>query len=157
MRFLFILLLSVGLTSCGIYKDVQVENVRQLEFEELEETGVKGSIKVTINNPNWFSVDIIDADIDLTLQGRKITRVRLAEPVHVPKHSKNEYLLKIQGTEANLNAALSSAFSILFSDEILIGGEGYVEGKALKINKKLPIKFEKPIKKSDLRKKKSNP
>ena len=52
MRFLFILLLSVSLTSCGIYKDVQVENVRQLEFEELEETGVKGSIKVTIDNPN---------------------------------------------------------------------------------------------------------
>ena len=66
MRFLAILLLLVGLSSCGIYKDVQVENVRQLEFEELEETGVKGSIKVTIDNPNWFAVDIIDADIDLT-------------------------------------------------------------------------------------------
>ena len=90
-RFLYLLLI-VGLTSCGIYKDVQVENVRQLEFEELAETGVKGSIKVTIDNPNWFSVDIIDADIDLNLQGRKITRVRLAEPVHVPKHCKNEYL-----------------------------------------------------------------
>jgi hypothetical protein len=80
----------------------------------------------------------------------------LAEAVHVPKHSNNEYLLKIQGTEANLNAALSSAFSILFSDEILIGGEGYVEGKALKINKKLPLNFEKPIKKADLKKKKAN-
>ncbi len=157
MRFFFLFLLLVGLSSCGIYKDVRVENVRQLEFEELEETGVKGSIKVTIDNPNWFAVDIVDADIDLTLQGRKIARVRLAESVHVPKHSKNEYLLKIQGTEANISAALSSAFSILFSDEILIGGDGYVEGKALKISKKLPMKFEKPIKKSDLKKKKSNP
>ncbi len=155
MRFLFILLLSVGLTSCGIYKDVQVENVRQLEFEELEETGVKGSIEVTIDNPNWYALEITAADIDLGLQGRKVARVHLSESVTVPKKSKNEYLLKISGSEAKLDAAIASAFSILFSDEIIISGEGYIEGKALKIKKQSPVKFEYPIKKADLKKKKS--
>ncbi len=153
MRF-WVVLFCWMLASCHVYKDVTVENVRHLEFQEIGSQGIEGTLKVTINNPNGFSVELTDADIDLSLQGRKVARVRLAEHVLVPKKSKNEYLLKITGTEANFEAALSSGFAILFADEILIGGEGYVEGKALKISKKLPIKFEKPIKKSDLKKKK---
>jgi len=153
MRF-WVVLFCWLLTSCQVYKDVTVESVRQLEFQEIGAQGVEGTLKVTINNPNRFSVELTDADIDLSLQGRKVARVRLAEHLLVPKQSKNEHLLKIKGTEANFEAALSSGFAILFAEEILIGGEGYVEGKALKISKKLPIKFEKPIKKSDLKKKK---
>ena len=155
MRWVFSVLVFLLLQGCQIYQEVKFEKVRQLQFEEFDNTSIKGSLKVTIDNPNWYAVEISVAEIDLGLQGRKVARVNLSESVIVPKHSKNEYLLKISGSDPKLDAALMSAFSILFSDEIIISGEGYVEGKALKIRKQVPIKFEYPIKKADLKKKKS--
>lgn len=140
--------------SCGIYKDIRIDNIRQLQFEEFDNDGIKGNLKVTIENPNWFDVEIVTAEIDLGLQGRSVATVNLTEPLVVPKHSKNEYLLKISGTEAKLEDAVLSAVSIIFSDKVVISGEGYVIGKALKIKKKAPLSFEYPINKSDLRKKK---
>ena len=154
MKWILAVAVSICFSACHIYQEVKFEKVRQLQFDEFDNTGIRGTLKVTIENPNWFSVEITSADIDLGLQGRKVARVNLAESILVPKHSKNEYLLKISGTDAQLDAAILSAFSILFSDEIIISGEGYVEGKALKIKRKLPLEFEYPIKKSDLRKKK---
>ena len=142
-------------SSCKVFQDVKIEKVRQLQFEEFDNNGIQGTLKVTIENPNWYALEITAADIDLGLQGRKVARVHLSESVTVPKRSKNEYLLKINGSEAKLDAAIASAFSILFSDEIIISGEGYIEGKALKIKKQTPVKFEYPIKKADLKKKKS--
>jgi LEA14-like dessication related protein len=155
MRWVFSVLVFLLLQGCQIYQEVKFEKVRQLQFEEFDNTSIKGSLKVTIDNPNWYAVEISVAEIDLGLQGRKVARVNLSESVIVPKHSKNEYLLKISGSDPKLDAALMSVFSILFSDEIIISGEGHVEGKALKIRKQVPIKFEYPIKKADLKKKKS--
>ena len=154
-RWVGLILALLFFQGCQVYQEVKFEKVRQLQFEEFDNSSIKGSLKVTIDNPNWYAVEITAAEIDLGLQGRKVARVNLAESITVPKHSKNEYLLKISGTDAQLDAAILSAFSILFSDEIIISGEGYVEGKALKISKEVPIKFEYPIKKADLKKKKS--
>jgi LEA14-like dessication related protein len=154
-RWLGLILALIFLQGCTVYEEVKFEKVRQLQFEEFDNASIKGSLKVTIDNPNWYALEITAAEIDLGLQGRKVARVNLTESVTVPKYSKNEYLLKISGTDAQLDAAILSAFSILFSDEILISGEGFVVGKALKIRKESPIKFEYPIKKSDLKKKKS--
>ena len=80
-------------SSCKVYQDVKIEKVRQLQFEEFDNNGIQGTLKVTIENPNWYALEITAADIDLGLQGRKVARVHLSESVTVPKRSKNEYLL----------------------------------------------------------------
>ena len=67
MRF-WVVLCCWMLASCHVYKDVTVENVRNLEFQEIGSEGIEGTLKATISNPNGFSVELTDADIDLSLQ-----------------------------------------------------------------------------------------
>jgi hypothetical protein len=146
-------ILSLFFSSCSPYKEVQFSRARKLQLDEWGGKSVHGSLMITLENPNWYEVTLIEGEVELALQGRVVGHMHLAEPISLPKKSKNDYLLKIYTDDAQWDGIASGALTALFADEILLNGQGYIVGNALKFKKKYDIQFSYPIPKSALQKK----
>ncbi len=134
--------LSVMLSACSYYNDVQVLKVMNVEIVEFSTDIINASVEIEINNPNWYDIKLIDSDLDLFVNGKSMGTVHLAEKVVIPKKSisiqKVEVISDIKDAQANF---LQSAMSLLFKKTALLEIKGEVKAQGLMVTKKIPVEI----------------
>jgi len=82
-----ILFLTLTLSSCKIYQDVDVIEVENVVFREFDIEGAEAEVWLRIKNPNSYKVVLTESNIDLYLEGKHMGQVQLLENMVVPKKS----------------------------------------------------------------------
>jgi LEA14-like dessication related protein len=139
-RYLHILLIALLLSSCGIYKDVEVVNVGDIRFTEMGQDGIKAEVDLRIDNPNAYKVKLTESDIDVWINDAEVGKVRLAEKLTLNKRSEEDVVLKLSSNYDELSPDfLQTALSLLFLNKARFKAKGYVKGKAFLVSKKVDV------------------
>jgi len=143
-------LFAAFLASCNIFKDVEVKGVTEVRFLGIKDKGIEMEVYMEIDNPNAYKLRLTYSDVDLFLEGKSVGKVRLLEPVIVPKKSISVQMIKTNTSFSSLGSLLGNNLGILLKKEFEIEGKGVVTGKILFLSKKVPIGFKEKVDRKSL-------
>src|SRR6188768_922888 len=61
------LLLPLLLTGCLSYQEVTFKGITNVEVSRMDQSGVAARVTMTLDNPNSFSIHVVDPNVDLFL------------------------------------------------------------------------------------------
>ena len=114
-KYLVLLLTGLLLASCS-YEEVEVTEVKELEFTEFKNNSIKLKGLVKVNNPNTYPVKIKAVDAEIFVNGSRTGKVKLVNTIKIPSHFNDfvdiEIDTNIEGGSLNiLPIALGAALS----------------------------------------------
>ena len=130
-RFLLVALLFVPLmlTGCLSYDDIQVLNVKDVSYEELKGTTLRLSFVATVNNPNYYSVKVKNAKMNLHLQDRVLGNVTQIEHIEIKGRTKKDYKIHISVEIKDMLSSVLSLSRVLMNDPSSLSLSGTVQAK----------------------------
>jgi len=144
------LLLVLSTSSCKMYQEVKVSDVQNVQFSEFSGDKLEAQIFFTIENPNWYDIKMKDSKIDVFLEGSFLGTIEQFDEILIPKKSSTVQIMKMTSTPDALSNILGNALALFFKQELKFEAKGYVQGKALFINKRIDVSVSEAIKKEDL-------
>ena len=150
IRFATVLLASFLLSSCSVYKEVEVHEVPDVQLVEFGADGMDLTIWVDIENPNWYKVHLTETEIEVFLEGKSLGNITLNETLIVPKKSRSVQPMAIHSSISSLDALLGNIFTLLFKEKFEVVGRGYVKGRAFFIVRKVDAGFRHFLTREDL-------
>lgn len=142
--------LAVVLSSCSVYREVEVHQVQEVRFKELSADGLDLLVYLEVENPNWYTVRLTESDIQLFLEGQPLGTVSLREPMILPRKSRSVQPMSIHASTGSLDRLLGRLFSLIFQQTFEVTGKGYVRGKAFLVMRKVDVSFTHRLERKDL-------
>ena len=146
LSFLFSLVLL--LQSCIVFKDLAYKGIDSYKVEEISMKGLKLSLSVKIENPNWFKIKAKGGEIDVKLGGNSLGKFSLIDEVILPKKSDGIVRVRIESKfKSLLGGGIIGIMSMFRSGgETEIELKGYIKARALGVVKKIPISSKENLK-----------
>jgi len=96
-KYLIIILLSFPLlfSGCLSYEEIKVSKIKDVTYQEFKGNTLRLAITATVDNPNYFSVKIKNADMDFRLNDRVIGTVTQVEQIVLDGRTKKDYKVLI--------------------------------------------------------------
>ena len=143
-------LLGLGLvicffSSCINFQEVKIEDIKTIHINELGNSSLRFNSEIKISNPNLFEIKVIDSNFDVFIKNTKVGQAKFEEEITIPGNSSNYVDVSFKGSynEADMNTLSSLMGSVLFGNkEIDFKVDGFVEGKALWIKRKIELQHE---------------
>ncbi len=118
MKKLYALLMVVSvLSSCTMYKDVEVKEVLDFKINEFRTDGADCEIFLTVYNPNGYKITLTESQINMMFEGKPLGEVHLKEKLVIPKKAQSTITLKCTAQFANLAELTGDLLSLLFKTE----------------------------------------
>ncbi len=127
-------------TSCLGYKDVVLQEVKNIEVRSMDAKGISIRIDALIENPNGYRIKAMDPDVDLFLNGNLIGKGRLDSTLVLEKKSTRTYSIPLHA-ELNSGSLLTMFLTGAFSDGPELKATGTVVGKAGLLRKRFPFEL----------------
>jgi LEA14-like dessication related protein len=150
IRFVTVLLSALLLSSCSVYREVEVHEVTDIQLAEFGADGLDLTIWVDIENPNWYKVHLTQTEIEVFLEGKSLGTITLKETLTVPKKSRSVHPMAIHSSISSLDALLGNIFTLLFKEKFEVTGKGYVKGRAFFVVRKVDAGFRHFLTREDL-------
>ena len=145
-RIFFFSFLILFLGSCNIYKDVEVYEIKEVEVTRFDQDAVEAEVKIILNNPNWYRVTLVDSDVDVYMNGKKVGKLNLKENVILPNNTVATKTVLMTGDYDEISGSfLESLLTLLFSSTAKFEVIGTMKGRALMISRSVEIHEETEI------------
>jgi LEA14-like dessication related protein len=147
-KFLFLPLIFLLLlvTSCNLYKDVEVSEVKDLRMTEIGKDGMEAEIEVDIYNPNFYNVKLVKSDVDLFLNGKPVGKVTLSEKVVIKKKTEQRYTIIVNSDLEGLSTSFfETLISALLFRKVHVKADGDLRAKALFIGRDVGIEVDQQV------------
>ncbi len=129
-------LLSILLTSCTIYKDIEVKEVRGVRITKFTDKGIEAEVDLRIFNPNNYKVSLVSVDADLYVNDKDVGDAKLNKRVTLGKKSNEVHTVKLEGDYSDMGGGLlETLIGTLFARSINFRVDGTMKGKALFVGK----------------------
>lgn len=129
------------------YKEVEVVKVTEVGVKKIALTGIDIEVAMQIKNPNNYNISIVDSDLELFADGKKIGVAQVKEKVTLKKKSNKIYRFTVHTSSEDI---LSSAIPLLITyfgkDNVSLKVDGSLKAKAKGLSKRFPVNFEERIK-----------
>ncbi len=129
------------------YKDIEVVDVPEVGIKNISMSGIDIEVAMQIKNPNKYDISIVDSDLTLFAEGKKIGVARVKEKIKLKKKSNKIHRFTIQTSASDI---LSSAFPVLMNliskSNMELQVQGDIKAKAKGIGKRFPVDFKERIK-----------
>lgn len=140
----FALLISF-FNSCINFQEVKIDDIKSIHISELGKSSLRFNSEIKISNPNFFDIKVIDSNFDVFIKNTKVGQAKFEEEITIPANSSNYVDVSFKGTynESDMNTISGLMGSVLFGNkEIDFKVDGFVEGKALWIKRKIGMQHE---------------
>lgn len=95
-RIFILLLVSVWLCSCSIFKAPDFERVQEVQLKDLTIDLTKLNLSIVINNPNWYGITVKSLDIDVMDKSRnKLGNIVMTKHLKISKHAADTVYFEI--------------------------------------------------------------
>ncbi|MDX9695658.1 MAG: LEA type 2 family protein [Bacteroidales bacterium] len=148
--------LIVLITSCNIYKTVDVGDVNDVKFRGMAGNKLSLDLKVPISNPNNFKLKIKSLDFDISVNDRFIGKMKNDTLIIVPKHfdGVQDFPVYVQLDNLLTNAMMFYKLKKEKQVEIKVEGEiivkSFLHNKKIKVSEKQVVDIGEKLKKINL-------
>jgi len=144
--FFLLLILLVTLSSCEVFKDIEVNDIKDVRINSFDKDGLEAEIDVEVFNPNGYKVQLVSSDVMLYVNDQKAGKVKLMERVVIPKKSREVQTVKVYSDLSEIGSGFwESLISVFFMKKAKVKVEGDVRGKALLVGKSVYINVEQDV------------
>ena len=140
-----ILLISIVLTSCFQYEDVEIKDIKSLKLLEFSDKGLVVESEIQIINPNNFEITVVNSEFEVYVQGSKICKSSIDNEVKIPKNSEDYHTLIMKSDYKDMAEGAFVkliAITAMDTDNIDFKVEGSITGKAFIFKKKVDVSHE---------------
>ena len=145
-RILFFVL-TVFLSSCQWWQDIEVLRVEGLSDVAISLDGMEGEVKVVLHNPNGFQIQAQGVDVAIYVGDDRIGSVSLPDKQVLSARSESTLILNLETDQGALKSILQNQLlPFIGGNAIEIRAEGTVRGRAFGLNVTFPIESSEQIK-----------
>lgn len=137
-----LMLLMVGLSGC-IYEDLEVLSIEDFSDVKLGLDGMHANMEVDVFNPNPYAVTVIDADVELLVNGEVVGDVEVLESQVIRPKARATVALEVRTREGAFGRVLKNdLMNVLLGNQVTFLANGAVKGKAFGLKFSIPIHHE---------------
>ena len=141
-RFLIIVTLPLFILGCE-FKDIELQTVDDVKIESLNKGNIKGTITLTLNNPNGFAVTVKEADFKIMLEKTEMGTANLSESFKIKANSTESYPVKLKGDVSGaMTGGLAGIVGMLLGKDPKVTLVGEIRARSFLISKTIPVEFE---------------
>ncbi|MDF1673207.1 MAG: LEA type 2 family protein [Vicingaceae bacterium] len=142
-----LIILLISFSGCIEYKEVEVVEVSGVGIKNISLKGIEVEVAMQIKNPNKYNISIVDSDLTLFADGKKVGIARVKEKITLPKKSNKIHRFTIQTSVQDIvSNALPLLMNLMTQDNIEIGIKGDIKAKAKGVGKRFPVDFKERVK-----------
>ncbi|HNR54965.1 MAG TPA: LEA type 2 family protein [Flavobacteriales bacterium] len=145
MRRLLPLLLSMSLSSCLSYKEVELIDVTDIRVERLDARGVAVRVNALVNNPNNYRIHAQEPDVDLYLNDKFIGKGVLDSVITLLPKTTQVYSIPMHAELQGGSLLMVLLSGALGGNEVKLAAKGTVVGRVGLFRKRFPFEFEETI------------
>jgi LEA14-like dessication related protein len=141
-RYFSLLLIVISLEGCFIFKELEFKGISSHKIEEISlKKGLKLSLGIQLQNPNWFAIKAKGGEINVKANGINLGKFQITRPVSIPKKSDGIIEIEIESKLKNLfgGGLLSLVSMATRGGKLKIELEGYVHASALGLSKRVKV------------------
>lgn len=144
---LFFLFLFLSLSSCRPFKEPVVKEISKFSFQKGQATAFAFDFGVDIENPNPYRLTLLDVNLDLFLNERKVGGINAPFRQFLKKASVGTVNFRINADLKDIMGGLGDWLSAAFSKEkkMKFRLKGGIKARALTITKRIPIDYVKEM------------
>lgn len=135
-----VFILFVGLlSSCSIYKQVDIGGVNNVDFKGMVDNKVKLQLKVPIENPNAYKLKIKDMDLDVHINGKYLGKMKNSKEIVVEKKSNQVQDFPVEIHVKNMLGSMGLFYKLRKSSSVEMKIEGTIKVKAVMRTKTIKV------------------
>ena len=139
--FLFLLVVS-----CSTFEEVRIGPATGIEINGFSGKQVSFKVMVNIENPNRQSFTLRTLDLDVSLNGTYIGKIKSVEKVNIPKRSGKVYTFPLSAELENLSLSVIALADLFLHRYIDVELKGMAKNYSGLMRKKIPINEQEKIK-----------
>ncbi|HPF90509.1 MAG: LEA type 2 family protein [Flavobacteriales bacterium] len=137
--------LSVSLTSCLSYKEVELIDVTDIRVERMDARGVAVRVNALVNNPNNYRIHAQEPDVDLYLNDKFIGKGVLDSVITLLPKTTQVYSIPMHAELQGGSLLMVLLSGVLGGNEVKLAAKGTVVGRVGLFRKRFPFEFEETI------------
>lgn len=135
-------LISISLTACFNYEDVEIKEVKSIKLLDLSDQGLSVESEIKISNPNSFKLSVSKSEFDFYIRGKKLGKASIEGKLKIPAKSEQYHKVILVSKSKDMSPnALPILIGLTASgrDKINFKVEGFIEGKAFLFKRKVNV------------------
>lgn len=145
-RFL-LLLLTVFLSSCYSYKDIEYKSFEGVNVEKIEGDDLHIGISVKVFNPNNYAIKIKEADFIASFNGKDLGPIKLMSDLHLQANQESTQKIICKVSSSKILSMLPMAF---LTGNSKLSLNGNLKVKVFLFSKNIPVNIAENINLNDL-------
>lgn len=137
---LLLILSVIILSSCSTFKMVNIGDVDKVDFKGMVNNKISLELHVPVSNPNGYKLKIKSMDMDVSINGNYIGRMKNADQIVIPAKSNEMQVFPVDIHVKNVLAGMSYLYKIRNSDSFEMEIVGAIKVKALLRGKTIQVK-----------------
>ncbi len=148
IKFLTLLVLVTGLSSCVTFKEPEFKSMDGYTFDGMEGKQVKFKLKATVYNPNPYALKVKPSQVSIFAEDKLYGTLKLEKTQKMKR--KKDTQLEVPLCFEMADGAMMGLVLLMRKEKINIKIDGKVKGGVYFISKKFPVNYEKSISPKEL-------
>ena len=137
--YIFLLLFPLLLSGCYKYEDIKIVRVKDISYTELQGSTLKIIITATINNPNYFNIELTNVDMALRLDERILGYVTHVDKLELIGRTEKDYTVHLAIEFKDLMYNIISLYRVLMNDRKNLNFSGTIDVKSFMYSKTFQV------------------
>jgi len=142
MKYISILVI-VLFSAC--MQPIKIGQIKNFKINELSADAIKTQVTLTVKNPNFFGIKMIESDLTLMVNAKNLGPVKFEDDLEIPANSEKEYIVKIILEKPDYLNTFVTFLSILSQKKAKVKLEGTITAKSMIFTKEVKISEENTI------------
>ncbi len=134
-----LILITVVLSSCNAYKSVNIGDIDSVNFKGMIDNKISLELQVPVTNPNGYKIKIKSMDLDITVNGSYLGKLKNTIEIVIPAKSDEIQNFPVEIYVKNALASMASMYKLRKAKSLEMQIEGTIKVKALLNSKTIKV------------------
>ena len=136
LKFFVIILVVSG---CSVYKSIDVGKISDVNFRGMVDNKISLELKVPVKNPNNFNLKIKEIDLDVTINGKYLGKMKNDTLIVIPKNFDGVKVFPVEIEVANILSSAMSFYKLKRAKQLDIAIDGNIVARSFLHNKTIKV------------------
>lgn len=146
IAFLIAGMLPLLFSGCLSVEPVKITQIKKIQINSVSMRGLDLDVLLIINNPNYFDINLDDADIDMQINGINVGKITSKESYKIKRNAEAEYNFLVNASFTDLLSDVLSVVNSLSRNEAEIKLVGQINVRSLWVKETIPIEKSQKVK-----------
>ncbi len=134
-----LIVLFIILSSCKAYKSVDIGYIENVNFKGMVDNKISLELQVPITNPNGYKIKIKSMDLDVTVNGSYLGKMKNTNEIIIPAKSDEVHNFLVDIYVKNVLSSMASMYKLRKAKSLEMQIEGTIKVKALLNGKTIKV------------------